>query len=500
MMSSTALQRACRAANGLEWSAFAVAIALGALLAWLPLAWSAMLVLSGVVLVLTLLHPHVGLLLAILSVPFSSLGELHVGVITIGVTEALVMLTLASWLMRLSVRRELRLRAGPVGLPLLLFLGAGLLSLPHAPSLQHAGKELLKWMEVLGVYLFVVTGLERRHQRLVLYAMLGAGAMAALQGIYQFLFGIGPDHFLLFGRFMRAHGNFEQPNPYGGYLGLVWPLALGIALSGCWDRARRATPGWSWWGRLLPCLVAGGAGAVVLSALVMTWSRGAWLGALAALAVMGLAVLVRFGGGRAVLGFLLLALAGYGLLSTGLSLAPSSVISRLTDFLPYLEAGTLDVRGVEVNDANYAVIERLAHWQAGVAMWTDHPWLGVGIGNYEPAYPAYQLPGWDEPLGHAHNYYLNIAAEAGVLGLAAYLVLWGTVAWQAWRLAVQGQGLAWAIALGALGVVTHLSVHHLFDNLFVHNVYVHLAVVLGLLARMGQPTREHSRATDIHLD
>jgi putative inorganic carbon (HCO3(-)) transporter len=141
----------------------------------------------------------------------------------------------------------------------------------------------------------------------------------------------------------------------------------------------------------------------------------------------------------------------------------------------------VDVASVEVNDANWAVIERMAHWQAAVGMFTDHPWLGVGIGNYPVAYPQYAVGRWRDPLGHAHNYYLNIAAEAGIVGLGAYLLLFGTCFVVAWRTIQHAQGYWRAVALGALGILVHLSVHNLFDNLFVHSMAVQLGLVLGLL-------------------
>ena len=49
------------------------------------------------------------------------------------------------------------------------------------------------------------------------------------------------------------------------------------------------------------------------------------------------------------------------------------------------------------------------------------PWLGVGFGNYAAAYPDFRLLLWENALGHAHNYYLNVAAEIGAIGLLAYL-------------------------------------------------------------------------------
>ena len=38
------------------------------------------------------------------------------------------------------------------------------------------------------------------------------------------------------------------------------------------------------------------------------------------------------------------------------------------------------------------------------------------------------------------------------------------------------------MALGVLGVIVHLSVHNFFDNLFVHAMYLHVAILLGLIA------------------
>ena len=55
-------------------------------------------------------------------------------------------------------------------------------------------------------------------------------------------------------------------------------------------------------------------------------------------------------------------------------------------------------------------------------MYFDHPILGVGIGNYPDAYPRYFITIFVDPLGHAHNYYINIAAETGSIGLIVYLL------------------------------------------------------------------------------
>lgn len=64
-------------------------------------------------------------------------------------------------------------------------------------------------------------------------------------------------------------------------------------------------------------------------------------------------------------------------------------------------------------------IERLELWQAGLKMAADHPWTGVGPGNYPVLLHVY-LPN-KEPLA-AHNNYVQMLAETGFPGLVLYLL------------------------------------------------------------------------------
>ncbi len=161
------------------------------------------------------------------------------------------------------------------------------------------------------------------------------------------------------------------------------------------------------------------------------------------------------------------------------NLIPDVITQRFAGVSDYF--GVFDVRGYPVNDANYAIVERMAHWQAAWYMLEAHPWLGVGFGNYAAVYPAYALPHWDDPLGHAHNYYLNVAAESGLIGLGGYLFLWGAIFWMVWRTVRTTHGLAQGIAAGIFGALVVLSIHNLFDDLFVHSMHIQVGITLGLL-------------------
>jgi O-antigen ligase len=173
--------------------------------------------------------------------------------------------------------------------------------------------------------------------------------------------------------------------------------------------------------------------------------------------------------------------------STISGILPDSLAARLGDFAQDL-TGFGDVRGQPISDANYAVLERLAHWQAAWEMAADAPWLGVGFGNYAAAYPRYALVNWPLALGHAHNYYLNLLAETGIIGLAAYCVLMIGLFVLCARAARRLEGARRGLAIGALAALTHLAVHSLFDKLYVNNAFLHVGAIIGLIGLLWHCT------------
>ncbi|MFO7917840.1 MAG: O-antigen ligase family protein, partial [Anaerolineae bacterium] len=160
------------------------------------------------------------------------------------------------------------------------------------------------------------------------------------------------------------------------------------------------------------------------------------------------------------------------------ALLPVGLVRRFSDLAHYLGR---DLTAIEITDENFAIVERLAHWQAAWRMFAAHPWLGMGTGQYASAYASVALPRWQDPLGHAHNYYLHVLAEGGLLGLASYLTLLGAAVVGVWRRVGEEGAWASALSLGVLGMLAHLCVHNLFDNLYVHEMYLLVAVLLGLV-------------------
>ena len=526
-----------------DWLAVLLAVLSGLALAWLPLTESLLLFVGAALVLATLVRPQVSLYLLPFAVPFGGIREVTLGGLRVTATEVLVGLLIVGWLARGVAQRGIHVFGRPASgppttaptprdrpclpplfWPLCLLLGTMALSLLDTLSYTASAKELLKWLEVLAVYLVAAslltakeaetpvapagpgTSLPRPRLRPVTAglwlaaALLAAGTLEALVGLLGSLLKIGPPSYAILGGLIyRASGDFWQPNPFAGYMNQVWPLALALLASGALlpvSRfslpASRLTPHVSRFSFHASLAALLSALCLPLAALLLSWSRGAWLGAVVAVAVMALvwtgSLLASKDApdrrqGRRALSVLLVGtvlLTILGLLGAA-DLLPPAIADRLGSITEGVEV-LGEVRTVKVTDENFASVERAAHWWAGWRMWEDHPWTGVGIGNYAVAYPTYNLPAWPDPLGHAHNFYINLGAEAGTLGLAAYLVFLVAALWQATRIA-WGARDAWlrGVALGVLGILVARIVQDGLDNLWVHSMGVQVALLLALL-------------------
>lgn len=454
-----------------------VLIVVALLLATAPLA--ALAALAGLALVVAILRwPALGLYLLAVSVPLQSLRTAKVASLNFSSTEVLVILTSVAWISSVLVRRERVLSRAPLLVPLLAFLAAIFLSFLQAQDLTSSLKELIKWLELLAVYVLAANVLRGRDQlRVLVVALVGMACVEAAYGLVQFVTRHGPPSFLIHGRFLRAFGTFDQPNPFAGYLNLTLPLVLALFLSA---RGGYAILGWrGWLGRREP-LLWGAAAALLLAAVGASLSRGAWI-ALAAAAVV-LATWANRAPRRYVGwgSFAAIVVAWIG----AVGLLPGRIITAI---LQAFSVANVDTDIHRLTPETFSAAQRLAYWIAGWRMFSDHAWLGVGMGNYGINYQRYAVAGWETQLAHAHDYYLNLAAETGLVGLAAFLALVAAAGYQTWVAAFRSpEPFARVLSMGALGMLVTLCVHNLFDDLFVHGTVNVIALLLGASAATAQ--------------
>ena len=385
-----------------------LAILGGLLVISLPLPLTILLIgLIGLGIIL-LLEPTLALILMLTIAPLKTLIEtelswnlpLDIGQLSFG-------LAVGVWVLTKTVQREniWQTKKSPLFMPLGLFLFVTALSLPAAYSLTAGLREWLKWAEIT-ILVFMALDMRVRWQWLV-FGVILAGVIQALIGIYEFRGGSGAAHlWILDYQYFRAFGTFGQPNPFGAFMGLVLPLTLGTTwgyFTLSWQKWRNkagnneTTPSVEATTCCSPTVmtfVYGTLAVIILIGLLVSWSRGAWLGfGVAGLVMVWLAPQKRWHGTLAVASGGL----GGGILWL-MGLLPTAVTERILSFIEDF-GGFGDMRGVVISDENFAVVERLAHWQTAFDMAAHRPLLGVGFGNYEAAYPDFALVNWEFALG-----------------------------------------------------------------------------------------------------
>lgn len=440
---------------------------------------------------LTFCDPVWPVALAVLSVPFQQLVILPSG---LSLTQTCFVLVALSLVVRIHQPWP-KLTAPGLSLAVLVWCLA--LAAAATPLSRTEGlKETLRWGTVLLIYIATVWVLQDRsraawRRTVLVTCLLVAPAITALIGVTQFVNGIGPESFAIGGGRVRAYGTIGQPNSFAGYLNQAWPLAVGMLIALVETRQYHIR----FWMLFSILLVATGS---LLGGLLASFSRGGWIGALIGALAMGIAfggrygcaMLIRVGMAVLLVGLSSLLLINSGLLPTALSNRVVSIIANLRPF---------DTRNVEITPENFAVVERMAHLQAAWHMVQKQPLLGVGPGNFSIAYERLvysgQSPTWIKPWydsrGHAHNYYLHITAESGLIGASAYLVFLGSIWYSAIRALRQAQ--TWmirGITLGGIGVAGALNGHNLFENLHVLNMGVQFGVIIAMLATIGAERKE----------
>ena len=453
------------------------------LLAPLPEGWNMRLPFYLVIFVWTILRPRVALYLMPIAVPWGSLDIIALGGLNLNSADVLVGFLAAGWLMSFALRPARQLgtsmnETGPRGRvafnssnvsiyliwAIIILLGTMLLSMMAAINISSSLKEVSKWLEFLVLVLLGAQYIRTRRQVWTIIVLVCvAGITQALYGYFQAFFNLGPEAFIR-DTSLRVYGTFGQPNPFAGYINLPLSIALALMLLGSNWRTR---------------LLAGLSAILLAGAEYLTQSRGGEIAIAVAtlfIVIVGLPHLRKL--------IALLALAGLGAVEVFFAgWIPEYVLTPLFKYL-----GLTQISFVNPGSADFSTAERLAHWIAGVHMFLNHPLIGVGIGNYPDAYPGYFITIFVNSLGHAHNYYINIAAETGSIGLTAYLLflmaifVTGGSALQAISKNLLKNDRA--LAIGLLAALISVCVHNLVDDLYVHSLTNLMALLLIVLIRL----------------
>lgn len=205
----------------------------------------------------------------------------------------------------------------------------------------------------------------------------------------------------------QAFGHFTLPNSLAGYIIMFLPLLAILAIHGhslkrkLFLVAVLAMAGWALW------LSRSRSGMLCLLAIMVIWG-GYWA--------------FSHLGKRWLLGI------------SGLILLAGSTFAYLALYTHMLD---------KIGRSGHTMLMRLGYWGAAGKIWYDHPYLGVGLGNFPTYYYTYKFP-WIEEVNKAHNCYLQWVTETGLLGVAmlvwAGIVLAGVLRARSPKLSVANPG------------------------------------------------------------
>ncbi len=292
-----------------------------------------------------------------------------------------------SMLLVLGLHRERTVTVGPTGVYVVLYAAVYFYATLTSTSLSGSLYPGLLTIAFVLFY-FVVTscGITEQTMTRLLTAMVTVGVVVSFYGFYQLL---NPSQFRsvwtdtdMFSTItFRVYSTLENPNVLGSYFLLIIPLGAGLLLTADCKLKRICY--------LLACGIMG-------VCLILTYSRGCYLGLLFAAAVFLVLLDRRF----LILGLVLL-------LCSPLYL-PESVLSRFTSIGDMADTST-----------SY----RVYIWLGTLAMLKNYWFCGVGPGStaFNMVYPQYAYSAITAP--HAHNLFLQITCDTGICGIAVFLIL-----------------------------------------------------------------------------
>lgn len=344
----------------------------------------------------------------------------------------LSLLCLFSLVVKALTTKKFEFRADGTGLLLILMLAIYLLA-TFTSFAPFKGLQIwLVYFAFMTFYFIVINTIKTKKQLMNLLTVFSlSGLFVCLYGILQYIFGWNVsqawmDEEMFEDIKMRIYSTLENPNVLGEYILLVLPVTIALM----WKKKN-----------FFAKLVYGAIALVMGLALVLTFSRGCWIGIMVAAAMF-----ITFAAGK-LWGFALLVLPVIPMI------LPENILNRFASIGDMKDSST-----------SY----RVYIWMGTLLMLKDFWLSGVGPGTeaFTQVYPFYSYSAIVAP--HSHNLFLQVMVESGILGISAFLILILTfIRKLAAAHQIQGKGGEISVVIVGIGAaVIGFLVQGLFDNCF----------------------------------
>lgn len=211
------------------------------------------------------------------------------------------------------------------------------------------------------------------------------------------------------------------------------------------------------------------------SAIFLTQSRGAIFSLSGALIVFF--ILCRF---RSIP-------IGYNLARTLVVLVLSFIISV------FIQADSSSVAGLSLSDRPESMQDRLDMWASALQLFSEEMWWGTGLGSFALRYPAVRAATETTSVGFfAHNDYLQLLMELGVVGFVSYFALpvsaFFICLWACFKKSRLKDGCFLVLSVSVISLV---AVHSFFNFVIYHPlVSLFVGVIMGFSLREALPVED----------
>jgi tetratricopeptide (TPR) repeat protein/O-antigen ligase len=277
----------------------------------------------------------------------------------------------------------------------------------------------------------------------------------------------------------RASGPFVDPDHFAGFLAMIFPLAI----SGTFFGRPLVSSRWS-----IPYRIACAVTSFVLmAAILMSQSRAGWIGLALGVTLVMFLTARREEGSEATMRLRRIALAG-----------ASCMLVLAMLFIGARGRGQVSVRVNNSLDAEAGLPNRVSAWASGLRIVEDFPAVGIGLGTWPELFTRYRARPWsDLYFSQAHNDYLQLIAETGMIGLA--LAAWFILRAGSfiYRRFADLPGTIVPVQAALVAALAIMCVVEFFDfDLQIPAIAFFFAMILGLAVRISWSWSIHDDADE----
>ncbi len=365
--------------------------------------------------------------------------------------ESILIVLFGVYLIRAVQDGKFHLVKSDLWYPLAAFAGITLLSIVNSVSFYLSLLDLADFLAYFFVLFLTVNFIRTHTQRnRIFWALVAVCFISSTYAVCQF-YNIEFKFWARQGGRGNIFSTFGNPNRYSSFVAAVIPAMIGYFLA---TRGVRKY--------ILAFVIP-----LTYIGIMMTFTRGSLLGLAVSLFVM-LILLVRFFKLRFFKTYLksfLYLLAVFAIITAIFS--TENPIN--TSHLSAIKRAASAAAGQE-----NSVRQRFMIWQISLLMTKDHPIIGQGIGTYKYHYLDYQGKFFEDPANQeelkravwareAHNEYMQILAETGILGFIFWMWLLFTFFRGRYRTLKQEENNAHlltrlGLTMGALVILVHAIV------------------------------------------